>query len=416
VTTPVVAWRRAHVSWDVLQVVTQIVPHLSGDRVPGMSDVAPRVLALHRLISDEEAARAIEHGKARRPPLFPVETALPATLSALEKGFSLSGRAFLEHCCRFLGIGPWDPDGMRRRFTVRALLSDLAWCLLDEDDEEGCVVTASLFARILTDDDRELLPMDFLQSITDKYVESTRYLLPLLSHYARTALESAATRESPDVFLFLRDGLCFWPAFLAMQKSEVHRPALRHLIYTRPLRQQRQTPLVTMGDGERCVVEALRPMERGTLLDVGLYGTLIQTLHDTGFLRCDNAVFFLGSKNPHIAGFMNQWKKPDGTLPSVTEIVAMIDTVECLMKPVQLVTKMDEPGGRVFLRLGDPISFLCAARFMRELYLHSGDLGVGAMNGWYLEEPIPAWKDASDFIARWNVPSCLPPSSFVVRQ
>ena len=85
---------------------TPIVPNLSGYRVPGMSYVAPRVLALHRLLSDEEAARAIEHGRARRPPLFPVETTLPATLAALEKGFALKGRSFLEHCCRFLGIGP----------------------------------------------------------------------------------------------------------------------------------------------------------------------------------------------------------------------------------------------------------------------------------------------------------------------
>jgi hypothetical protein len=398
------------------RVVTQIAPNLSGDRVPGMSDVAPRVLALHRLLSDEEAARAIEHGRARRPPLFPVETTLPSTLVALEKGFHLSGRAFLEHCCRFLGIGPWDPDGLRRRFTVRALLSDLAWCLLDEDDEEGCVVTATLFSRILSNEDRELLPMDFLQVITDKYIESTRYLLPLLHHYARTALESATTRDSPDVFLFLRDGLCFWPAFLGLQRTQAHQPALRHLIYTRPLRQQRQPPLVTTGHGDACVVEALEPMDNGTMLDVGLYGTLIQTLHDTGFLKSDNAVFFLGSKNPHIAGFMNQWKKPNGEMPSVTEIVAMIDTVECLMKPLQLVTKMDEPGGRVFLRLGDPISFLCAARFMRELYHYTGDVNVGAMSGWYLEDPIPAWKDASDFIARWNVPSCLPPTAFSVRQ
>jgi len=157
-------------------------------------------------------------------------------------------------------------------------------------------------------------------------------------------------------------------------------------------------------------------MQSGTLLDVGLYGTLIQTLHDTGFLERDNAVFFLGSKNPYISGFMNQWKKLDGTTSSVNEIVAMIDTVECLMKPVQLVTKMDQPGGRVFLRLGDPISFLCAARFMRELYHYAGDVAVGPMTGWYLEEPIPAWKDASDFIARWNVPSCLPPTAFAVRQ
>jgi hypothetical protein len=394
--------------------VTALPNSFSGDRAPGMSEVAPRVLALHRLLSDEEAARAIEHGKARRPPLFPVEQTLPATLHALEQAMHLSGRAFVEHCCRFLGIGPWDPDGLRRRFTVRALLSDLAWCLLDEDDEEGCVVTATLFARILADEDRELLPMDFLQVITDKYVEATRYLLPLLHHYARTALESAAARNSPDIFLFLRDGLVFWPAFRALRDTSTHRPSLRHLIYTRPLRQQRQAPLVTAADEH--AVAPLAPMQNGTMLDVGLYGTLIQTLHDSGFLVQDNAVFFLGSKNPHIAGFMNQWKKPDGTPSSVKEIVAMIDTVECLMKPVQLVTKMDEPGGRVFLRLGDPISFLCAARFMRELYHYRGDVNVGPLTGWYLEEPIPAWKDATDFINRWNVPSCVPPSAFAVRQ
>jgi hypothetical protein len=397
--------------------VTATIPSLSGDRVPGMSQVAPRVLALHRLISDEEAARATEIGKARRPLLAPVETTLPATLQALRAGFSLTGRAFLEHCCRFLGIGPWDPDGMRRRFTVRALLSDLAWCLLDEDDEEGCVVTATLFSRILTDDDRELLPMDFLQVITDKYVASTRYLLPLLHHYAKTALQSAIDRKSPDIYLFLRDGLCFWPSFLSLSQTLSAPPALRHLIYTRPLRQRRRAPLVTTGEDEACVVGPLRTMNEGTLLDVGLYGTLIQTLHDTGFLGARNAVLFLGSKNHHIAGFINQWKRPDGSLTSMRELVATIDTVECLMKPLQLVTTLDDQRGRVDLRLSDPISFLCAARFLRELFhFDPQNHDATAPPGWYLEEPIPAWKDASDFIARWYVPSCLPPNAFVVDQ
>ncbi len=389
-------------------------PHLSGDRVPGMSALAPRLLALHRLISEEQAERAIEQGKARRPALFPVEHTLPLTLQALEHSFHLTGRDFLEHCCRFIGVGPWAPPGLHRQFTVSSLLSDLSWCLLDEDDEEGCVVTASLFARILADEHRELLPMDFLQAITDAYVESTRYLLPLLHRYARTAWDWAATNGSDDVYLFLRDGLCFWPAFLALQRRhQSSQPTLRHLIYTRPLRQHRLAPLVTMGAGAHCVVEPLRPIERGTLLDVGLYGTLIQTLHDTGFLQKDNGVFFFGSRNPHIAGFMNQLGD-GGSATSVKQVISMVDTIECLMKPIQLVTQTEQ-GSRVFVRLGDPLSFLCAASFMRALYRYTDDDSAPAQGQWYLEEPIPAWKDASDFIARFHVPSCAPAKSFVVR-
>jgi hypothetical protein len=389
-------------------------PQLSGDRVPGMSAVAPRLLALHRLISEEQAERAIERGKGRRPALFPVEKTLPLTLQALQDSFSLSGRDFLEHCCRFIGVGPFAPPGLRRHFTVSALLSDLAWCLLDEDDEEGCVVTASLFARIISDDDRELLPMDFLAAVVRAYVDHTRYLLPLLHRYARTAWDWAATHGSDDVFLFLRDGLCFWPAFLALQhRHQSPQPMLRHLIYTRPLRQHRLAPLVTTGDGADCVVEPLRPIARGTLLDVGLYGTLIQSLHDTGFLQRDNGVLFFGSRNPHIAGFMNQ-QTQQGTPTSVQEVISMVDTIECLMKPIQLVTQTDE-GSRVLLRLGDPLSFICAAALMRELYHYRDDDQAPARGEWYLKEPIPAWKDASDFIARFHVPSCMPPSTFVVR-
>jgi hypothetical protein len=375
--------------------------------------VEKRSLAVSQFLTEKETSEVLERHRCLQETLPSVEQSLPLTLQALERAMVLSDEALLEHCCRFLGVGPWDIADKPRPFTVSELLLSLAQYLLAGDDEDGCVATAALFSRILNEVDRDLSATDFLRAVTNRYAQNTRYLLPLLHHYARASLQCAMERESADIFLFLRDGLAFWPAFRAAQAISGHPSALRHLIYTRTMRQQGQKPRVTHGDGH--AVSLLEPMTNCTLVDVGLYGTLIQTLHNSGFLIADNTVLFLGSLNPHIAGFMNQWNQAKGETASINEIVALIDTVECLMKPLQLVTKIDQGGGQVLMRSADPISFVCAARFMRDLFHHTGECSFGQMTGWYLEEPIPAWKDAAGFIDSWSVPSCVLPSTFNAR-
>ncbi len=376
---------------------------LSGDRAPGMSEAAARHLAVHRLFSADEAARAqaaaTSDGRSRRPPLHSITSALPLTLHALGQAMELEGDALFEHCIRFVALRAEDPDGLRRTMSVQSLLSDLAWALLDEDDEEGCVVTGTLFSRLLTDELRALPAGEFLRRLADRYLDSTRYLLPLLAAHADATASGMRERGSDDLYLFLRDGLCFWPALRARLQGEVN---IQHLVYTRPLRHQKRAPLITTGNDGTGDVEKMTPVRNATLLDVGLYGTLIQTLHDSGFLQNDNAVLFLGSRNPHIAGFMNVVGNAEGNALSVPDIVRLIDTVECLLKPIQLVTV----GDHVSLRLADPISFICAARFMSALYHYDGPARVEPFSGWIIDEAIPAWSGADDFINRFNVPSC----------
>jgi len=388
----------------------------SGDRTPKISPEALQTLVFHKLMSADEAARFTQQTPAQNRPLESVVVALPRLLEELDACMRVERSSeIVTRCLTFLGVTPRSAAGDRRRVTPRTLLSRLAWTLLGEDDSEGCIVTANLFSLLLEESEREdaderfASVVEFLSEISQRYVESTRYLVALLSEYARHAVATGQRLGIDRCVLFLRDGLTFWPAVRAIDaRGKGPTLGLDYLVYTRPLRETHRSPLLVRGRGSEREIGPMAPLSRALLLDVGIYGTLIKSLHDDKFLERDNKVLFVGSRNPHIEGFLEVGAGAPALAQS--DMVALVDTIECMLKPFQLVTRDLGARAEVFVRMGDPISFVCAARFMRELFAFTGsDPWHSIKRGaWHLEDPIPVWSGAERFIESWSVPSCVP--------
>jgi hypothetical protein len=289
--------------------------------------------------------------------------------------------------------------------------------LLKEDDVEGYLVTTALFARLQDPKLAELPARDFLIETARRYASHTSHLFPVLHKHASAALTMCKLANRSRIRLFLRDALVFWPSLLALRPQVCEIP-LDFLVFTRPLKDNGRSPLVFSDDGDgvpQCCAEQWVP--RTLVLDVGLYGTLVKELDGKGFFAGDGSVLFLGSRNPHIPGFLNELRLRDAPAEVVVQqqdVVRYVDTVECLLKPFLLLPSPD--GNMVFLELGDGISFVCSVVFLWSLYRYSlgadkfdradsaADLLSPAAleNRWLLGEPIPAWTKAKDFVANWS--------------
>jgi hypothetical protein len=163
------------------------------------------------------------------------------------------------------------------------------------------------------------------------------------------------------------------------------------------------------------------------ILDVGLYGTLISDLYQKGHFTAVNSVFFFGSRNPYLPGFLNlhAMERERGQRevdPHV--VVRYVDTIECLLKPFQLHTGKD---GSVKMEMGDPISLICSVAFLWALGRYSCSVREQqrkkgtvwdccipnpSANSWYLPRPIPSWSKAKKFIEEWSVEKITPVQQF----
>jgi hypothetical protein len=309
-----------------------------------------------------------------------------------------------------------------------ALLTALYRNLLKEDDAEGYVVTTALFAR-LQDPEVALLPArEFLIETARQYVAQTSHLFPLLHRQSSAALTVCRVANRGRIRLLLRDALIFWPSLLVLRPQIVEVP-FDFVVFTRPLRDNGREPLVFAEDGEGVLKRSSHKAEPRTLvLDVGLYGTLVKELDRRGFFGGDGSVFFFGSRNPHIPGFLNDlWlgKQPINALVQTQDVVRYVDTVECLLKPFVFVPCPDSSA--IFMELGDGISFVCSVVFLWSLHRYSTRAAHndsdrpdahlrsstnGLVARWLLEEPIPAWSKAQDFVASWSSRDLTSPSEF----
>lgn len=368
------------------------------------------------MLSVTEAARFLEHGPTRKTPIEPIGVALPPILSLLEDSFGQDPDLVFARCLAFLDVESEYRKDDRRRFTVSSLVSSLSWMLLHEDDDASCIVTGSLFGNLLTEALPDT-PYEFLRAIVDRYAESTRYLFPLLRDFARCVATVAHDLGSDAYLLFLRDGLIFWPALVNDVGARVRDIPVRHVIYTRALRANHDPPLTVTSSGE---VRPLGRLDNSVLIDVGLYGTLIQSLHDDGYLESNNACLFLGSRNERIFGILNASEEAGGLGLPLRDMMALVDTVECLLKPFQLVTTVSQEKSQVYLRRADPIAFLCAVRFITDFYAFckadtpSPRAHETVVGSWYLQEPIPGWTEAAEFLKKFHVPTIAGPDVVVM--
>jgi hypothetical protein len=342
-----------------------------------------------------------------------VDTALPRLLSMFHHCLGLPDiGSVVDVCLEKLRLGDQHSD-------PAALLMGLYRQLLKEDDVEGYIVTTALFARLHDTELADLPTRDFLVETARRYCYHTAHLFPLLHEQASAALTTCKYSNRSRIRLFLRDALVFWPSLVALRPRIFEIP-LDFLVFTRSLKNNGHSPIVFSDEGDgvlRRSVEVAVP--RTLILDVGLYGTLVKQLDGKGFFAGDGSVMFLGSRNPHIAGFLNQLRSHGESTETVMQqrdVIRYVDTVECLLKPFLLPAS--PCSNDVFVELGDGISFVCSVVFLWSLYHYSvqadkfdsAESAAEALlpkllpeNQWLLHEPIPAWTKAKDFLAGWSV-------------
>jgi hypothetical protein len=370
---------------------------LSGDRIP----------LAYRLPGVDPASLGPSDSR-----IEDVNSALPRLVSVLHRCLGMPDvDSVVDVCLDELRLSP-------HQLNAAALLTALYRNLLQEDDAEGYVVTTALFARLQDPKLAELPARAFLVETARRYAEHTSHLFPLLHQHASATLTLCKLANQSRIRLFMRDALIFWPSLLALRPRVLEIP-LDFLVFTRPLKEGGRNPLVFSEDGEGILTRSAQEHASRTLvLDVGLYGTLVEDLDGRGFFGGDGSVLFLGSRNPHIAGFLNELRLAEAPAPALfaqRDVVRYVDTVECLLKPFLFISCPDSD--MMFLEMGDGISFVCSAVFLWSLHRYSqeeedpGSLSpmTGALSsngtlekGWLLSEPIPPWSKAKDFVAAWS--------------
>jgi hypothetical protein len=275
------------------------------------------------------------------------------------------------------------------------------------EEEGACTPAGQLAAGLPLEGEAE----EILTQAAKRYVRSTRFLFPWLHDFACAVSRVAGGRT---VYLFLRDGLAFWPALRAIGQPT------RFLFYTRAHRRAGQLPLVRTSSG-RFVPVSREELDAGVLVDAGLYGTLIEQMIRSGCCGERPWVLFLGSRNPNITGWLNvllgRWmlRNPD----RAAILIRLVDSVESLLKPFRPAAE----GERIPVE-ADPASFCCYAAFARASYLFSRRIGrrthplgrcLDAVaeaelqpDAWLLPEAVEKWAEAGQFLARWTA-GPLPP-------
>jgi len=350
-----------------------------------------------------------------------VEVGLPDLLRFLVKtGQRESLEALVDSCVNYIGL---DTESVNSGVLISQLYRNLS----REDDAEGYIVSSALFARIQDPRVACLPTRQFLVEIARRYLDSTSYLAPVIHRYAEDATVISRMAKTDSVLLFLRDALLFWPSLRVLQNGKDSVP-LNFLVYTRPLRDQGKSPLLfhEYRDGQMRF-ERLLALGQALILDVGLYGTLIADMYQKGYFSTTNTVFFFGSRNPHLPGFLNhqlEERKQARQQVDPQMVVRYVDTIECLLKPFQLHMGND---GLVKMEMADPISLICSVAFMWSLGRFSNAVhdqhgkngtlsGFGiprpSANSWYLPRPIPAWSKAGEFINEWSVEKITPMEQF----
>lgn len=377
---------------------------LSGNRIP---------LAFHTL------ERQLYETARHSPLVRPADEGVPELLQFFSKNFDAPNlEAVVDSCATHLNLD-WDET------TSGTLLASLYRTLLHEDDTEGYVVTTGFFVRMIEPEIARMEARRFVIEVIRRYLRSIRHLYPVLSGYANVALHLSSQLRDAPCYLFLRDALVFWPSLLCLREQMGNRK-LHFVIYTRSLSKERLPPLIFEETSHGIFQLAPGSRINGVLVDVGLYGTLVQRLERDGYLEKGSSVYFLGSRNPGIPAFLNQVlgasSEEGSELPEdVTRIVKCIDTVECLLKPFLISSLRINSHQTVLLGACDFISFVCFSAFCWDLqqftrsHPFDEELVQSAVRAeatddqsWHLASPIPAWNGANGFLKKWNAPSLVP--------
>jgi hypothetical protein len=331
---------------------------------------------------------------------------LGLTLMAMESSLSADSA---EEAVRRLwaAMGGFEPmmeacDGQLERFRRRQEdEAEYAWSPVSEfiaDLPRGC-------GRSTSDD------VAFIAA--ERYVERTRYLLPILDDFSRDCLRWTDGR----VWLFLRDGLAFWPSLWARAAIE---PGF--VAYARCHREVGSPP-VFIADRETSP-----DLNRDLLADVGLWGTLILDMVQHGWSSKSAPVLFLASRNPHIEGWANSLlgaRVLAGQQHDLVDIVRLADTVESLIKPFTFAPQ----AGPGLVRPADRVSLACAAALAWTLHdftrrrIAAGDhercdwigqfrRGYDDPAAWCVRGVTPKSSDGEQLLREWDCGPLPPRNKF----
>ncbi len=292
--------------------------------------------------------------------------------------------------------------------SSRAMLEKLK--LENSDEEEDKNTPLVQFINNPSISALPLFPREiFLGRCADLYIESIKYLKPIIDAFAKSVSLTAKQSNFNYINLLLRDGLVFLPALLNRNATE----NLSMTLYSRKHQRAGLKPQGFTLNGEH-----IKPETPSNVLhvDVGLYGSLLSDLTQK---EVGNGAFFLGSRNPFIVGWLNTIISAqfltENEAPDFNEVIKLVDTVESLLKPFRITLNTD---GTPVLNWSDPISLYCSLLFMwylkqkKEEPINPIQLHVRKKSDWYVTTPVPRWQKADEFIKNWEL-GLVPPMNIL---
>jgi hypothetical protein len=261
----------------------------------------------------------------------------------------------------------------------------------------------------------------FLRECVETYLDQTEYLLPIMDAFGRTV---ACVAQGRPISLFLRDAIAVWPTLVtAAQRAE----SIQFIAYSRNDARQQLLPrgISFSGSGSVSGID-VEHLNESLLVDVGIWGSLILKMLETGFCKESTPVLFLGTRNPNIEGWANAHVTPrvlKGDSVDLLDIMRLVDTVESLLKPFTIISAYDS--NDILARLTDPISFACSTAFLWSLYqyglkqsqmivrptvdwIDEFSIGKSAPNAWCVRADLPKSTNGPQLLRDWTF-GPLPP-------
>jgi hypothetical protein len=329
--------------------------------------------------------------------------------------------AVIANCVTLSRSHSCDLSGGPAAVAERSIL----WLRQDEEEPEFAPLT-DIFERMTKAalSERGQTLETFLADVAARYLDATKYLLPLLHHFARAVAFLALDQERSSITLFLRDAFFFWPPLTAHASCNPS-PPIQFVRYTRDDQRLGNDPYVLREVRPGVFSTESSPSLTNTLAaDVGLYGTLISALFDHEHYTHDIGVLFMVTRNPHLAGWLNFQLGASyflGRSVSFPDLVNVADTIESLFKPFQMPIRnngtADDPNSDIELSeivtLCASVVFIWAAhRFslteLAENKTTAADClarlseAKSAAGSWYMHTPVTSWPPGPDFLGSWS--------------
>lgn len=261
-----------------------------------------------------------------------------------------------------------------------------------------------------------------IKELVINYIDSTKYLLPLFHAFSQSVHSiEALSHQKLYPCLVLRDALVFLPSLSTLNTSDGS--PINFLLYSRTHAECGVVPRLFSIDGSENCTDQKSKSENTLLIDVGLYGSLVDSLISKGWSKTELSAFFFASRTPFISGWINSIVgnsvfQSKNSL-ELLDIIRLADSIESLLKPFVVLPPSIEAKVSVPTEVfSDPSSFVCSTVLLWAAYQYS--LQVKCTNpstqailapllrakqddtSWFIRNPIIRWSNADAFISKWK--------------